>query len=62
MRPVTVLHCSDLHLGRVLPQGRSEELQMTFEDLILLGEQRKADLFSHRRGFIRSAGYRKGNW
>ncbi len=45
MRPVTVLHCSDLHLGRVLPQGRSEELQMTFEDLILLGEQRKADLF-----------------
>ena len=45
MRPVTVLHCSDLHLGRQLPQGRSEELLMTFEDLILLGEQRKVDLF-----------------
>ena len=45
MRPVTVLHCSDLHLGRSLPQGRSEELLMTFEDLILLAEQRKADLF-----------------
>lgn len=44
MRPVTVLHCSDLHLGRQLPQGRSEDLLMTFEDLILLGEQRKADL------------------